>query len=199
MTNTLAHPLVRSFLSSVEDRTTALPEVRRRELLADLREHVEVALAESDPSDETAVRRILDQLGTPAEIAAAALAEEPAAQPAPESPRRTAITLGLLVLPLPAALVPVLGLLLAPAATVAGLIRLWKSPQWSRREKRQATVLALSPLVTAPVLALAVAFSTTFGGLTPLTLLTVLLLSVPLPVLAAIRLHRSAARLRRTA
>ncbi|MFG3049528.1 HAAS signaling domain-containing protein [Kitasatospora sp. NPDC048239] len=190
MTNTLAHPLVRSFLSSVEDRTAALPDARRRELLADLREHIEVALSESDPSDGSAVRRILDQLGTPTEIADAALSEEPAARPVPESPRRTAITLGLLVLPLPAALIPVLGLLVAPAAAAAGLIRLWKSPQWSRGEKRQATLFALSPLLTVP--ALAAALSTTLGGLSPVGLLAALLLAAALPTLAAIRLHRTA-------
>ncbi|GAA0674150.1 hypothetical protein GCM10010193_28720 [Kitasatospora atroaurantiaca] len=194
MNDTLAHPLVRAYLTSVEERTTALPDVRRQELLADLREHIEVALADSDTFDENSVRRVLDQLGTPGEIAAAALAEEPGNHPVPESSRHTSVTLCLIVMALPAALIPVIGPFLALAATVAALVRLWKSPQWVRREKRQATLLVLSPVVTVP--ALAVVLSVALGGLTPITLMTALLAAMCLPVAAAIRLGRSAARLR---
>ncbi|MDH6127383.1 hypothetical protein [Kitasatospora sp. GP82] len=195
MNNTLTHPLVRAYLSSVEEQATALPGARRQELLADLREHIEVALAESDTLDDNSVRRVLEQLGAPGEIAAAALAEEPGNHPVPQSSRHTSVTLCLAVVPLPVALVPVIGPFLALAATVAALVRLWKSPQWVRREKRQATLLVLSPVVTVP--ALAVVCSVVLGGLTPIALMTALPAAVCLPVAAAIRLGRSAARLRR--
>ncbi|MDH6577223.1 hypothetical protein [Kitasatospora sp. MAP5-34] len=194
MNDPLAHPLVLAYLSSIEERTTALPDARRQELLADLREHIEVALAESGTLDETSVRRVLDQLGTPGEITAAALAEEPGNHPTPETSRHTSITLCLAALALPAALVPVAGPLLSLAATVAALVRLWKSPQWVRREKRQATLLLLSPVVTVP--AFAVICSVALGGLTAIALLTALLLAAFLPVAAAVRLGRSATRLR---
>ncbi|MGV9268974.1 HAAS signaling domain-containing protein [Kitasatospora sp. NPDC003701] len=194
MNDTLAHPLVRVYLSSVEERTAALPEARRRELLADLSEHIEVALAEAGGFDESGVRRVLDQLGTPGEIAAAALAEEPGDQPVPESGRRTAVTAVLIAAQLPAALVPAVGPLLAPVVTVVALVRLWRSRQWSRREKGEATLLMFSPLVAVPVLA--VLLSVALGGLSPIGLMVAVLLALPLPTVGAVRLARSAARLR---
>ncbi|MFE3738605.1 HAAS signaling domain-containing protein [Streptomyces sp. NPDC059134] len=194
MNDTLAHPLVRSYLSSVGDRAAALPDVRRQELLADLREHIEVALADSGTFDEGEVRRVLDQLGTPGEIVAAALAEEAGSGPVPESGRHTAITLCLIVVALPAALIPVIGPFFAPAAVIAALVRLWRSPQWARQEKRQATLLMLSPVIAVPVLA--AVFSVAGGGLTAIALMAALLAAALLPVTAAVRLHRSAARVR---
>ncbi|QNA77200.1 hypothetical protein C8250_039965 [Streptomyces sp. So13.3] len=194
MSDTLAHPLVQAYLSSVGQGVVALPDVRRQELLADLREHIEVALADADTVDEGSVRRVLDQLGTPGEVVAAALAEEAGSGPVPESGRRTAVTLCLIVVALPASLIPVIGPFFALAAMIAALVRLWKSPQWVRREKRQATLLMLSPVIAVPVLA--VVFSVASGGLTPVALMAALLAAVPLPVAAAVRLHRSAARVR---
>ncbi|MFJ9947152.1 HAAS signaling domain-containing protein [Kitasatospora sp. NPDC091207] len=194
MNDTLAHPLVRVFLSSVEQRTAALPEAHRRELLADLREHIAVALAEAGTLDDAGVRRVLDQLGTPAEITAAALAEEPGDQPVAESAGRTVLTVALVAVPLPVGLVPVLGLVLSPVAAVAALVRLWKSRQWSRPEKLRATVLMLSPVLTVPLLAGVVSVAS--GGLSARTVLIPLLAALVLPVVAAVGLHRSAARLR---
>ncbi|MER6400768.1 hypothetical protein ABT263_32705 [Kitasatospora sp. NPDC001603] len=195
MTDTLAHPLVRDYLSSVEALTAALPELHRRELLADLREHIEVALADAGHLDGDGVRGVLDQLGAPGEIAAAALAEEPGDdRPVPESGGRTAVTAALIAVPLPAALVPVIGAPLGLIAAVVGLVRLWKSPQWSRREKREATLLALSPVLVLPVVA--AVLSVVLGGLSARTVTIALLVTLALPVVAAARLVRSAARLR---
>ena len=185
-------PLRAGLPYSVEERATALPHARRQELLADLRDHIEVALADADTSDENSMRRGLDQLSAPGEIAAAAL--EPGNTPVPESSRQTSATLYLTVVPLPAALIPVIGPFLAVTATAAALVRLWKSPQWVRQQKRQATLLVLSPFATIP--ALAGIFSVALGGLTPIMLMTALLAALPLPVAAAMRLGRSATRLR---
>ncbi|MEV4612447.1 hypothetical protein AB0K43_07575 [Kitasatospora sp. NPDC049258] len=199
MNDTLTHPLVRAYLSAVEERGAALPEDRRRELLADLSEHIEVALADAGAAGtvgEEAVREVLGRLGAPGDIAAAALAEEPGGElPAPAAGGRTAVTLGLVVAPLPLAVVPAIGGVLSLAATIAALVLLWKSPQWVRREKRQATLLVLSPVVTLPVLALVC--SAALGGLSPAALLSALPVALCLPVAAAVRLGRSAARLRR--
>ncbi|WP_406193665.1 hypothetical protein OH807_03280 [Kitasatospora sp. NBC_01560] len=194
MNEPLSHPLVRTYLTAVEDRTAALPVARRRELLADLREHVEVALAESGTLDDDAVRRVLGQLGAPAEIAAAALAEEPGDRPVPESSRRTLVTLGLVVLAMPAAFVPAVGPFLGAVVAIAALVRLWRSPQWAGPEKRTATLLMLSPVVTLPVLA--VLLSVLLGGLSAAALTVALPVALCLPVVAAVRLGRSAAGLR---
>ncbi|GAA2250104.1 MULTISPECIES: HAAS signaling domain-containing protein [Kitasatospora] len=190
----IEHPLVRAYLDAVTRFTAALPDERRRELLADLREHIEVALADRDPVDEDAVRQVLNNLGRPQEIADAALDAEGGPRPEPESAGRTKLTLALAVLPAPMFLVPVLGPVLGLAAAIAVLVRVWKSPQWTRREKKQATLLLFSPVVAVPLVA--AAFSVSSAGLTPINVLAVCLVGFSLPVLAAVRLARSAARLR---
>ncbi|WP_330334015.1 DUF1700 domain-containing protein [Streptomyces sp. NBC_00536] len=196
MNDTLTHPLVRAFLSEADERSRTLPGDRRRELLADLGEHIEVALAEADPSDETAVRLVLERLGSPREIVAAALAEEGSgpAGPEPESAARTWVTLGLAAVAFPVALVPVVGWPVALIALAVGLIRLGRSAQWARPEKRQAILLLLSPVVT--LFAFAALLSVVFGGLTAYAVMTAYVLSWCLPAVAAVRLARSAARLR---
>ncbi|MGV9313557.1 HAAS signaling domain-containing protein [Streptomyces sp. NPDC003691] len=68
---TAADP-VRDYLSAVEREASSLPADRRRELLADLGEHIEVTRAERPG---VAVREILAELGDPRTIAATALSE----------------------------------------------------------------------------------------------------------------------------
>ncbi|GAA2341210.1 HAAS signaling domain-containing protein [Streptomyces violaceusniger] len=208
MSSPLSHPLVRTFLSSVERRTAALPAAWREELLEDLREEIAAALAD-DLAEEGAgdgdsaigderVRRVLDWIGTPEEIAADALAEESGSiPPEPEDPGATWVTLGLAVLPVPLCLVPGVGIPLGLVAALGALVRLWRSAPWVRREKRQATLFVLSPLVTVPVLA--VAFSMAFDGISAPAFVASLLIALTLPVVGAIRLARSAARLRERA
>ncbi|MFC9224872.1 hypothetical protein ACFT8W_29805 [Streptomyces hygroscopicus] len=250
MSSPLSHPLVRTFLSSVERRTAALPAVRREELLEDLREEIAAALADAparnlaggftegpaegfaehpgehpaeDPADHPAedpidrpaegsetdggaavgvgeerVRRVLDWIGTPEEIAADALAEESGSlPPEPENVGGTWLTLGLAVLPVPLCLVPGVGIPLGLVAALGALVRLWRSAPWVRREKRQATLFVLSPLVTVPVLA--AALSLAFDGISAAAFVTSLLMALTLPVIGAARLARSAARLRERA
>ncbi|MFI7310026.1 hypothetical protein [Streptomyces hygroscopicus] len=246
MSSPLSHPLVRTFLSSVERRTAALPAVRREELLEDLREEIAAALADDpaqnlaggftegpaeglaehpgeDPADHPAegptdrpaegpetdggaavgvgeerVRRVLDWIGTPEEIAADALAEESGSlPPEPENVGGTWLTLGLAVLPVPLCLVPGVGIPLGLVAALGALVRLWRSAPWVRREKRQATLFVLSPLVTVPVLA--AALSLAFDGISAAAFVVSLLMALTLPVIGAARLARSAARLRERA
>ncbi|MFD8362919.1 hypothetical protein [Streptomyces hygroscopicus] len=242
MSSPLSHPLVRTFLSSVERRTAALPAVRREELLEDLREEIAAALAD-DPAQNLAggftegpaegfaehptehpadhltdrpaegpgtdggaavgvgegrVRRVLDWIGTPEEIAADALAEESGSlPPEPENVGGTWLTLGLAVLPVPLCLVPGVGIPLGLVAALGALVRLWRSAPWVRREKRQATLFVLSPLVTVPVLA--AALSLAFDGISAAAFVASLLMALTLPVIGAARLARSAARLRERA
>lgn len=208
MSSPLSHPLVRTFLSSVERRTAALPAAWREELLEDLREEIAAALADDLGEDATGdggsaigderVRQVLDWIGTPEEIAADALAEESGGiPPEPEDAGATWVTLGLAVLPVPLCLVPGVGIPLGLVAALGALVRLWRSAPWARREKRQATLFVLSPLVTVPVLA--VALSLAFDGISAPSFVASLLIALTLPVAGAIRLARSAARLREQA
>lgn len=193
MNNPLEHPLVRAHLDAVARGTATLPPERRRELLADLREHIEVSLTDA-PLDEDAVRAVLAQLGTPRQIADAALAEEGQTPPAPETAGWTNLTLGLAVLALPVSLVPVAGPVLGFVAAVVAAVRVTRSRQWTRREKRQATLLLVSPLLLTP--AMAVAVSLLSGGLTPGALLAACALGFCPSPIAALRLSRAAARVR---
>lgn len=63
---------VSDYLSAVEREASALPADRRRELLADLAEHIEVTRAERP---EVTIGEVLAELGDPRTIAATALAE----------------------------------------------------------------------------------------------------------------------------
>ncbi|AUG75815.1 hypothetical protein CFP65_0893 [Kitasatospora sp. MMS16-BH015] len=200
MTSSTDHPLVREYLDAVGRHTAALPAERRRELLADLGEHLEVSLAERltgthPAADEATVRQVLDRLGAPQRVAAAALEEAGVARTEPEAPGRTRLTLLLAALPLPLLLVPALGPLLALAAAAVALLRIWKSPQWTTGQKRQATLLLVSPAAVLPTSAVALSLVSSHG-LTPVAVLAACLVSIPLPVLAIRRLASTAAHLR---
>ncbi|MGV9849543.1 HAAS signaling domain-containing protein [Streptomyces sp. NPDC003442] len=212
MSSPLNHPLVRTFLSSVERRTAALPAAWREELIEDLREEIAAALADDLAEDaagdapgdgdsaigDERVRQVLDWIGTPEEIAADALAEESGSiPPEPEDAGATWVTLGIAVLPVPLCLVPGVGIPLGLVAALGALVRLWRSAPWARREKRQATLFVLSPMVTVPMLA--VALSLAFDGISAPAFVASLLIALTLPVVGAIRLARSAARLREQA
>jgi hypothetical protein len=70
--NVNADPLVEDYLRHLEAVASGLPEYRREELLAEIRAHLDEALRQVPAGDETAVRSVLDRLGSPEEIAAAA-------------------------------------------------------------------------------------------------------------------------------
>jgi hypothetical protein len=64
--------LVAAYLARVERAASRLPAGRREELIGDLREHIEIARAESGAESEADVRTILERLGDPESIVAAA-------------------------------------------------------------------------------------------------------------------------------
>ncbi|MFG2196061.1 HAAS signaling domain-containing protein [Streptomyces sp. NPDC048639] len=74
-----------NYLAELERAAAALPPNRRAELLTDVRSHIDVAQAEAradsaaGTDDDAAVRTILNHLGDPQEIVAAALSDLPAA------------------------------------------------------------------------------------------------------------------------
>ncbi|MEV7422609.1 hypothetical protein [Streptomyces sp. NPDC091212] len=196
MNNPTEHPLVRAHLDAVDRYTAPLSAGRRRELLADLCEHVEGELAERDPVDEDAVRQVLERLGSPRQIADAALAEEGRTRPEPETDRRTTLTLVFAVLPMPLLLIPVIGPGLALVAAIVAAVRVTKAAQWTRREKTRATLLLLSPILATPLAAVVVASST---GLSVIGVLVACAVGFCPALVAAYLLARSAARLRTAA
>ncbi|GHE90265.1 hypothetical protein GCM10018785_66460 [Streptomyces longispororuber] len=184
------HALVLAYLTDVERAAAPLDPARRGELLADLREHIEVSLADADTRDEAAVRAVLAQLGEPAAIAAAALAEAPAVPPAPEPDRfRTRLTILVLACVGPATLIG--GPLALVLAAGAGLYLLSTSPRWTPRQKLKGGALTLA----LPLLLLLAGLAGA-GRLGPTELLLLLGLNILLPLLGARLLWRKASTTR---
>jgi hypothetical protein len=80
--NTQNTDVVAEYLADVERRLGGLPLLHRRELLADLRAHIDTARAERGAQSEGELIEILERLGSPEVVAAAAYQEAgPAAHP----------------------------------------------------------------------------------------------------------------------
>jgi len=139
---TTTSPLVEDYLARLDRAARALDRAQRAELLAEIRSHVEAGLTAT--ASEADVRNLLDELGTPEEIVAAARPEQPTVRRG----LREVLALVLLVIGLP----PILG-------WIAGVVLLLWSPLWSGRQKLLgilvwpgglgAGVLALGVAVTA--------------------------------------------------
>ncbi|WP_369144636.1 hypothetical protein [Streptomyces sp. R44] len=181
------HPLVTDYLATIEQEASFLPAGRREELLADLREHLAVAVG--DEEDPQAVRAALERLGSPSAIVAAARAEEPetTAVPAPAKdpqPRSRTVTTAVLlgISGVATAVSPFVGVVVL----VVGLVMLWTSTAWEQRTKVFATVLT----VALPVLIILGMFLLA-ARVGPTELLVVLALGIALPATAAVRLLRT--------
>ncbi|MBX9399432.1 hypothetical protein K4749_39315 [Streptomyces sp. TRM72054] len=149
---TTDHPLVRNYLAAVAREATGLAPERRNELLADLTEHIAVALAGQTTPSEGEVKKVLGHLGDPRTIAATAQGEEPPTPPASQG--RTLAPL--ILLPLAAPLTAV-NALLGGIALIAGIALLWTTPQWRTRDKVTGTVAALLVPVTIVLVGLVAA------------------------------------------
>ncbi len=115
---THANPIVADYLRQLERASASLPRARRSELLAEIREHIDDALLEAGSADEVAVRNVLERLGSPDEIVAAA-------GPASGPTRRAGV---LEIVALVALAVPVVG-------TFVGIPLLIVSAAWSRQRQ----------------------------------------------------------------
>ena len=114
---------------------------RRRELLDDIREHIEIARATATGDPELAVRETLERLGSPEEIAAEAI---------PRPDQRPASWGALEVFAL--ILLPLGGLLLVGVGWLLGVALLWSSKVWSTRDKLVGTFLLPGGLLFAALL-----------------------------------------------
>jgi hypothetical protein len=78
MTAIKTDELVEEYLHRLEMALRPLPQSRRDQLVSEIAEHIEQGRARAQGESEAAVREILDRLGEPEDIAAAALSDEPA-------------------------------------------------------------------------------------------------------------------------
>lgn len=166
--------LVRDYLGRLEAAASPLPADRRAELVGEIRAHIELALAESERTDEATVRNVLERLGSPDEIIAAeARLDSPSAGvstastgiAAASSPSVAVETIALVLLTVGALVLPFVG-------PILGLAFAWASTRWTTVQKRTATMivialLALPFLILVPMVAsgeITAVFST-FGPL----------------------------------
>lgn len=141
MTAATVDQLVNDYLSRLEAAAADLPDSRRDELVGEIREHIEAARNEGVAADEATTRTMLDQLGEPEEIAAAARAElddgptETAQPPAMvESKPGTGIELAAVLLLTIGSFIPLVG-------WAVGVVLLWVSRRWTAREKLVGTLI----------------------------------------------------------
>jgi HAAS len=147
MTTMRRDPLVDDYLARLEAAAAHLPRRRRAELVGEIEEHVEDALAESG-DDETAVRNVLERLGSPEEIAAAA-GDAP--------PERGALERAALIVLCLSFVLPLVGYVIG-----AGLVL--SSRAWAERDKLIGLLLAPAVVFAAAVAVILVAEAV--GGLT---------------------------------
>lgn len=139
MTNSKANRLVDDYLTRLADAAQALPPDRRAELVSEIREHIAASRTGSAGADETAVRTMLDRLGDPDDIVAAAIEIDPPELPArPMTPQRRqqgiGLEVGAVIMLTAGSLIPIFGWLI-------GVILLWSSGLWRRSEKVLATLI----------------------------------------------------------
>jgi len=167
MNSTRLNPLAEDYLSRLEAAARELPSHEREDLVMELRGHLEAGLA--DDASDADVRNLLNDLGSPEQIVAAAALESNAAPPSPlpmdnrgvfaqpASPWGVFEVIAVLGLTVGTFIVPIIG-------PVVGLAFAWASPRWTRREKAVATVLTFLPVIA---LALGGALMVSRGPSTP--------------------------------
>jgi hypothetical protein len=126
-----ADKLVRHYLTQLNAALQGVEASRRQEILAEVHEHIEEQRTGLDPGDTASVRTLLDKVGDPAAIAAEAGA------PPPGSRRWDGWAPWLIIF----------GPIASGLGWIAGMLILWPSPTWSRRDKLIATIVPLAGLV----------------------------------------------------
>ena len=135
MTASPVDHVVNDYLNRLDVAAASLPPARRAELLEEIREHIDAARAAGAAADEATVRTMLDRLGEPEEIVAAALETAPAAEPGLiATPPSTGLELAATLLLTVGSFVPLIG-------WAVGAVLLWGSRRWSTREKLLGTLV----------------------------------------------------------
>jgi hypothetical protein len=138
MTNSTADRLVDDYLTRLAAASQALPPDRRTELLAEIRGHIAASMSGGTDADEAAVRTMLDRLGEPADIVAAAVENDLPGPPSVLGTKGRRQGIGLEVA---AAVMLTAGSLVPVIGWVVGVILLWSSGVWRRSEKLLGTLI----------------------------------------------------------
>lgn len=172
--------LIRDYLKDLENEAAVLPARIRRDLLTEIRGHLREAIAEG-ASGEADVRNLLDGLGDPREIIAAARSDTGEASVVARAGLREAGAILLLVVG--GIVPPVIG-------WFVGVALLWSSKAWTPRHKLLGTLVIPGGLL-APVLLLSLQTGWTLPPWVGVPLLIVLVVA---PIVVAVHLWRTAFR-----
>ncbi len=142
---------VEAYLDRLDRELADLPGDRRRELVDEIRGHIDEALASMPDPSEADVRNVLDRLGKPADIAAEARERFEIPRVTPTWRDWAAVVL----LPFGALLFAIVGIS-GVLGWVLGAILLLSSPIWSRRDKILGLLLFPGGLALPAVLLVAV-------------------------------------------
>jgi uncharacterized membrane protein len=118
------------YLDRLDEELSDLPGDRRRELVDEIRGHIDEALSATREPTEADVRNILDRLGDPADIAEEARERLPIRRVTPTWREWAAVAL----LPFGGLLIVVVGIV-GVTGWIVGAILLLSSRIWSRRDK----------------------------------------------------------------
>lgn len=124
---------VQGYLRRLERAAADLPADRRQDLLDGIREHIADARAAGAAADDAAVRTLLDRLGRPEEIVAAAREDHEVIDPR----RHQAST----TLEMVAVLMLTAGSFVLVIGWLVGVVLLWTSRLWRVREKVLGTLV----------------------------------------------------------
>jgi uncharacterized membrane protein len=145
--------VVRDYLDDLRNATRDLPRERRRELVAEIEDHITEALLPT--SSEADARQVLDRLGAPEEIAA--VEQERLGMDAPGGGTMERLTIALLLI----------GFIATPIGWLVGVVMLWTSQAWTVRDKLIGTLVVpggLGLAFVALALPLSVTGQTCTGG-----------------------------------
>ena len=145
--------VVADYLARLDRAAQVLSPDRRTELVEEIRDHITQARASGDAGDEAAVRTLLDRLGDPDEIVAAAREGDPVVPPVPQAwpTRRPSIGLEIcsVLLLTVGSIIPLLGWLI-------GVVLLWSSRRWTVVDKLMGTLIVPGGPLAIALLAVAV-------------------------------------------
>lgn len=139
---------IQRYLKRLSKAARGLPRARRRELVAEIEQHIRDALIETPVASEAEMLNLLDRIGEPEEIAAAASGRS-------ATPSTAMETWAIILL--------LLGGFVALVGWLAGVALLWSSDIWTRREKLIGTLVIPGGLATG-LFALGFALAGGVGG-----------------------------------
>ncbi|MEO8437939.1 MAG: hypothetical protein ABI562_05730 [Chloroflexota bacterium] len=137
---------VADYLATLEASASGLDPERRTELVAEVREHIGLALAEAGAADDATIRMVLDRLGAPDEIVAAETGARPPSRSDAAMTSDEQQVIGLLPLSVEtrALIWLTVGAVVLPwIGPVLGLWTAASSTRWTLGQKRTATLIVV--------------------------------------------------------